>query len=170
MKTQRYDKLGFRLSAACDVPDLGLMADYVAGCRTVTFHASLEAKWEQLALWLMAWVTRIGIVKDWTGFVPTFRWVSSRLISLGSDTGGMRIKLSGIGNDNRSRTVTWSLIARQNHGPEIPCSPALILARKLAADQISKRGAFPCLGMFSLAEFDKETESLDIEWNIDETE
>jgi hypothetical protein len=170
MRAQRYDDLGFRLSAACDVPDLGLMADYVAGCRTVTFHASLEAKWEQLALWLMAWVTRIGIVKDWTGFVPTFRWVSSRLISLGSDTGGMRIKLSGIGNDNRSKTVTWSLIARQNHGPEIPCSPALILARKLAADQISKRGAFPCLGMFSLAEFDKETESLDIEWSIDETE
>jgi len=170
MRTQRYDNLGFRLSAACDVPDLGLMADYVPGCRTVTFHAALEAKWEQLALWLMAWVTRIGIVKDWTGFVPTFRWVSSRLISLGSDTGGMRIRLSGIGNGNRSKTVTWSLIARQNHGPEIPCSPALILVRKLAADQISVRGAFPCLGMFSLSEFDKETASLDIEWSIDETD
>ncbi len=170
MKTQRYDNLGFRLSAACDVPDLGLMADYVAGCRTVTFHASLEAKWEQLALWLMAWVTRIGIVKDWAGFVPSFQWVSSRLISLGSDTGGMQIKLTGIGNDQNLKTVTWSLIARQNHGPEIPCVPALILARKLVADQISMRGAFPCLGMFSLAEFDEEVASLDIEWSIDETE
>jgi len=170
MRTQRYDTLGFRLSAACDVPDLGLFADYVAGCKTVTFHAALEAKWEQIALWLMAWLTRIGIVTDWTGFVPTFRWMSSRLISLGSDTGGMQITLTGIGNDQKSKTVTWSLIARQNHGPEIPCVPALILARKLAADQISLRGAFPCLGMFSLAEFDEEVASLDIEWSTDETE
>ena len=170
MRTQRYDTLGFRLSAACDVPDLGLFADYVAGCKTVTFHAALEAKWEQIALWLMAWLTRIGIVTDWTGFVPTFRWMSSRLISLGSDTGGMQIRLTGIGNDQKSKTVTWSLIARQNHGPEIPCVPALILARKLAADQISLRGAFPCLGMFSLAEFDEEVASLDIEWSTDETE
>jgi len=96
--------------------------------------------------------------------------MSSRLISLGSDTGGMQIKLTGIGNDQEFKTVTWSLIARQNHGPEIPCVPALILARKLAADQISLRGAFPCLGMFSLAEFDKEVASLDIEWCTDETE
>ena len=143
MKTQRYPDLGFRLSGACDVPDLGLLPEYVDGVDTVTFHASLEAKWEQIALWLMAWLTRSGVIKSWNKFVPTFQWASDRLINLGSDVGGMHIKLSGKSTDNKQLSVTWNLTALQNHGPEIPCSPALILARKLAADKIATRGALP---------------------------
>jgi len=45
---------------------------------------------------------------------------------------------------------------------------AVILARKLAADQISTRGALPCLGMFSLPEFRNELADFDIQWSIDE--
>lgn len=169
MRTQQYPGLGARLSGACDVPDLGLLPTYVAGLRTVTFHASLEAKWEQVALWAMAWATRAGLVKEWRGFIPAFRWISDRLIGWGSDAGGMRITLSGTGTDRTPKTATWYLTARQNHGPEIPCSPALILARKLVAGEISVRGAYPCLGMFTMAEFDAEVSALDIHWNIDET-
>jgi NAD(P)-dependent dehydrogenase (short-subunit alcohol dehydrogenase family) len=169
MRTQRYPVLGTRFSGACDVPDLGLLPNYVDGSETVTFHAALESKWEQVALWIMGWLTRLRLVKDWSGLVPAFSWLSDRLINLGSDTGGMRIKLSGIALDQNTKSVTWLLIARQNHGPEIPCSPALVLARKLAAGQISARGAFPCLGMFTLSEFDTEISDLDIDWAIDET-
>lgn len=170
MKTQRYPNLGFRLSGACDVPDLALLPNYVAGSRTVTFHAALEAKWEQVALWLMGWVTRLRIVNDWDRFVPSFRWVSGRLIGLGSDTGGMQINLSGLAKDQSAKSVTWFLTARQNHGPEIPCCPALILTRKLASNQIAARGAFPCLGMITMSEFDKEVSDLEIDWKIDESE
>jgi len=168
MKTQRYPDLGLRLSGACDVPDLGLLPEYIDGVDTVTFHASLEAKWEQIALWLMGWLTRAGVIKTWDRFVPTFQWMYDRLINLGSDVGGMHIKLSGKSADHKRQSVTWNLTARQNHGPEIPCSPALILARKLAADEISARGAFPCLGMFSLAEFNNEISGLDIVCSVDE--
>ncbi len=168
MKPQRYPGIGFRLSGACDVPDLGLLPGYVPGVRTVTFHAALEAKWEQVALWKMAWATRLRIVRNWDRFVPTFRWLSSRLIRLGSETGGMRMRLSGVAADQTARTVTWNLTARQNHGPEIPCTPALILARKLAANQIAKRGAFACLGMITLSEFDAEVSDLDIDWKLDD--
>jgi NAD(P)-dependent dehydrogenase (short-subunit alcohol dehydrogenase family) len=169
MKTQRYPQLGLRISAACDVPDLGLLPNYVAGSTTVTFHAALEARWEQAALWFMGWLTRLRIVKNWNRLVPAFRWMSGRLIGLGSDTGGMHVKLSGIGRDQNAKSVTWFLMARQNHGPEIPCCPALILTRKLASDQISVRGAFPCLGMITMAEFDHEVSDLDIDWEIDES-
>lgn len=168
MKTQRYPDLGLRLSGACDVPDLSLLPEYVDGVDTVTFHASLEAKWEQIALWLMGWLTRAGAVKTWDRFVPAFQWMNDRLINLGSDVGGMQIKLSGTSTDHKQQSVIWNLTARQNHGPEIPCSPALILARKLAADEISARGAYPCLGMFSLAEFKNEISGLDISWSVDE--
>lgn len=168
MKARRYPNLGLRLSSACDVPDLGLLPEYVDGVDTVTFHASLEAKWEQIALWLMGWLTRAGVIKTWDRFVPGFQWMNDRLINFGSDVGGMRIKLSGKSTDHNQQSVTWNLTARQNHGPEIPCSPALILARKLAADEIPARGALPCLGMFSLAEFENEISGLDINWSVDE--
>ncbi len=169
MKKHRYPEFGLRLSGACDVPDLCLLPNYVVGVDTVTFHAALEAKWEQIALWSMGWVTRAGIVKKWDNFVPIFQWLSNRLVTLGSDVGGMHIKLTGKASDQLPKSITWNLTARQNHGPEIPCSPALILARKLAADEISTRGAFPCLGMFSLSDFEIEVSGFDIDWSVDET-
>ena len=169
MRRHRYPKFGSRLSAACDVPDLGLLPVYVEGLNSVTFHAALEAKWEQMALWSMGWVTRAGIIKNWDRFVPMFQRVSNLLIGLGSDVGGMHITLTGKTADKLSRSVTWNLTARQNHGPEIPCSPALILARKLIVDEISSRGAFPCLGMFSMSDFASEVSALDIDWSVDES-
>ena len=168
MKVQRYSELGTRLSAACDVPDLSLLPDYLQGVKTVTFHAALEAKWEHIGLWLMGWLTRFRIVKDWRRMIPLIHWLSDRLINLGSDVGGMRVRLSGIGTTGDARVVIWDLTARDNHGPEIPCVPALIIARKLVAGDISKRGAFPCLGMITLAEFDVEVSDLNIEWQIQE--
>ena len=35
----------------------------------VSFHAALESRLEQLVLWLMAWLTRVGAVSD-RGAVP----------------------------------------------------------------------------------------------------
>lgn len=164
-----YPDFGTRLSAACDVPDLGLLPEYVDNLKTVTFHAALEAKREQIALWLMAWITRAGIVKNWDIFVPAFQRVSDWFINWGSDVGGMHITISGRTKNQEPKRVTWNLTARQNHGPEIPCSPALILARKLAADEISLRGAVPCLGMFSMPEFENEVSNLDIDWKVEES-
>jgi hypothetical protein len=168
LKMQRYPEFGRRLSGACDVPDLGLFPNYVGGAQTVTFHAALEATWEQIALWKMAWATRLGIVRNWERLVPTFQSVSDRLIKLGSTTGGMQMRIGGVGEDHQAKTLVWNLVAHQNHGPEIPCVPALILARKLAAGRFSTNGAYPCLGMITLAEFDEEVSDLDIRWRIDE--
>ena len=169
LRRHEYPGFGSRLSGACDVPDLGLLPDYVDGVYTVTFHAALEAKWEQLALWTMGSLTRAGIIRDWNRFVPTFQRVSDRLIGLGSDVGGMHIRISGSSNDNESKSVTWNLVARQNHGPEIPCSPALILARKLVANAIDVRGALPCLGLFSMSDIKNELSDFDVEWNVSES-
>lgn len=168
LRRQRYPELGRRLSGACDVPDLRLFAKYVDGIETVTFHAALEAEWEQIVLWMMAWATRIGMVSDWARWAPGFQRMSDRLIALGSTTGGMQMRFAGTGIDGDTKVVTWNLTARNNHGPEIPCVPALVLARKLASQQLDIRGAMPCLGMISLAEFDGEVADLDIHWSIDE--
>jgi hypothetical protein len=136
--------------------------------QTVTFHAALEATWEQITLWKMAWATRLGIVRNWERLVSTFQSVSDRLIKLGSTTGGMQMRIAGEGDDKLPKTLMWNLVAQQNHGPEIPCVPALILARKLAAGRLTTTGAYPCLGMITLPEFDEEISDLDIHWRMDE--
>lgn len=163
---ERYPDLGRRLAGACDVPDLSLFPNYVAGIETVTFHAALEAPWEQLALWLMAWITRIGLIEDWTRFLPTFQWLSNRLIALGSDTGGMQVRLIGTDSNHNSKICTWDLTARNNHGPEIPCTPALIIARKLVRNAMPERGAYACLGLVSLTDMEESLRELDISWRV----
>ncbi len=166
LRVQNYPSLGRRLSGACDVPDLALIPNYVKGCETVTFHAALEAWWEQMGLWMMGWLTRVGIVKSWSKLTPTFHWISERLKSLGSDTGGMHVRLCGLDLNGKPKEITWYLTAKSNHGPEIPCSPALVLARKLVRGQISIRGAVPCLGLITMSDFADEVSDLDINWEF----
>jgi hypothetical protein len=160
----RYPQVGSRIGAACDVPDLALLPDYVDDVRTVTFHAALEAPWEQLALWTMAWFTRAGLVGNWDPFVPTFRKISQRMLGLGSQSGGMQVTVAGQDLQGRDRTATWNLVAHQNHGPEIPCGPALILARQLLSDHMQVRGAHACLGLFTLDDLEAEMRDFDVSW------
>lgn len=162
LRMQRYPALGRRLSGACDVPDLALFPDYVPGLRTVSFHAALEAPWEQLGLWFMAWLTRAGLVRDWTRFASSFSAMSERLIRLGSTRGGMRITLRGAGTNGVQRVIHWDLFAEQNHGPEIPCTPAIVVTRKLLNGELSAPGAYPCLGLFTVAELMAELAEFDI--------
>jgi hypothetical protein len=62
--------------------------------------------------------------------------------------------------------VDWHLVARRGHGPEIPCLPAIVLARKLAAGAVSARGAMACMGLLRLADFAEAVKraGLDITW------
>lgn len=166
LKWQKYPTLGSRLSAACDVPDLSLMQQYVPEVETVTFHAALEASWEQLGLWCLGWLGRLGVVSNWSRAAPLFDRISENLISLGSQQGGMQIELMGQGVDGNVKKLTWHLTAGNNHGPEIPCTPALILARKLLRNQLSYRGALPCLGLIDIEDFDHEVKFFDISWEV----
>lgn len=165
----RYPDLGSRIGAACDVPDLGLLPDKIESVRTVTFHAALEATWEQYALWLMAATTRIGLVTDWSRFASSMQRAARHFVEFGSDRGGMHIRIQGVDTQGIVGDATWYLTAERNHGPEIPCTPALILARKLASNELPIRGAMPCWNLFTLDDFDREVSALDISWSIEES-
>jgi hypothetical protein len=54
------------------------------------------------------------------------------------------------------------MVARQVHGPNIPCFPAIILARRIAAGQHPAPGARPCLGLIELDELLGSMDHLDI--------
>lgn len=166
LRRQHYPQLGKRLSGACDVPDLSLLPREHSGVETVTFHAALEAWWEQIGLWMMAGITRTGLIKSWSRFSGGFERISGVFQRLGSSTGGMAVRVSGEDLKQKQLVKIWYLTAHENHGPEIPCSPALVLARKLIRGGMQKRGAMPCLGLMTLDDFDEEVHELNISWEI----
>ena len=157
-----------RWAGICDVPDMELFADYYRDVRTVTFHAGLELAWQQWGMWLMAWLSRLGLVSDWSNHAEGFARVSARLISLGSDIGGMQLRVVGHDSDSRRIWRTWNLTASNNHGREIPCIPARVVAMKLVGNELRQRGAMPCMGLMSLDEFAAAAAEFEIGWDVTE--
>lgn len=154
---------GMRWAAACDVPDLALFPARYPGVRTVTFRAALEVALQHYALWSIAGLRRIGVpalrVERW---VAPLNHIATWLDRFGGDCSGMSVSVIGRAAKGGRRRATWQLVAKDNHGSEIPCMPAILLTCKLAAGGAMPRGARACLGMLTLEEFQPEF----ARWNI----
>lgn len=161
-----HPRLASRRAAACDVPDLQLFPALYPGLQTATFHAAPEAWWEQRSLWIMAALARVGLVRDWSSMAGLFARVGRVLMPFGSDRGGMTVYLEGKDQSGRHAVIHWELLAGSNHGPEIPCTPALVLVRLLREGRLAMRGAIPCLSLFTLDDFDRELAGFDISWRL----
>jgi len=156
LKRIRFAGVGMRLAAMCDVPDLELFPRRYPGVRTVEFRAALELSVQTTAISLIASVRRAGLplpLERWAGFVNQ---AASLLDRFGTDRGGMLVSLSGTRLDGRRGSVEWHITAGNNHGPEIPCMAAILMARKLAGEEITRIGAHPCMGFLGLADFEPE--------------
>jgi hypothetical protein len=88
--------------------------------------------------------------------------VGGWLDRFGSGTGGMKVRVALEDMAGRSRLQEWELVAKDNHGPEIPCMAAVILAEKLKRGIDLGTGAKVCMGLISLREFEGEF----ARWNI----
>jgi saccharopine dehydrogenase-like NADP-dependent oxidoreductase len=148
--------LGVRWAAACDIPDLDLFPVRYPGVRTVEFRAALELGVQHLALWSAAALRRSGMPLPIERAAQLLNRLASLLDYFGSERGGMLVSVAGVRRDGSRACVDWHLTAAANHGPEIPCIAAILLARKLARGQIAARGAHACLGFLKLAEFEAE--------------
>ena len=152
----RIEGIGTRWAAACDVPDLGLLPERYPGVRTVQFRAALELGVQHFALWSTAALRRAGVplpIERWAGGLDT---VASWLDAFGSERGGMLVAVSGTKGDGSKARARWQLVADANHGPEVPCMPAIILARKLARGKLAAEGAHACMGFLTLQDFEPE--------------
>jgi hypothetical protein len=168
LRRVRIEGVGTRWAAACDVPDLELLPARHPGVKTVEFRAALEFGVQHFALWTAAGLRRAGLP------LPIERWaaaldkVASWLDGFGSERGGMLVSVTGTDSSGRRKRVEWHLVADHNHGPEIPCMPAILLARKLARNEIAERGAYPCMGFLALEDFGPEFARWGIRTSIEE--
>src|SRR5262252_8135917 len=156
LKRLRFYGLGPRWAGACDVPDLELLPRIYPELRTVEFRAALELGVQQSALWLAACLRRNGVQLPLERWARPLGWIASRMNALGGGLAGMLVSVSGKRSDGSPARAEWHLTADAMHGPEIPCMPAILLARKLADGGVPQRGAFACTGFVSLPEFERE--------------
>lgn len=172
MSPRRVDfggRIGKRWLANIDIPDLELFPARYQVLQTVRFQAGLELSTLHLGMVFMAMLARIKLIKDWSVFSGPIFKCSELFETFGTDIGGMQIYLQGKGLNNKPKKVKWTLCAENGVGPYIPTIAAIIMAKKLIKGELSERGAMPCLGMFSLQEFDNEVSQLDIYHTTEET-
>lgn len=156
------DIIGTRWLANVDVPDLALFPEHYSVKNTVRFQAGLELPLLHLAMVGMGRLVKIGLVKNWAKFTKPIVIMSNLFKSFGSDIGGMQIKIKGMDVDHKEKTMIWTLYAPDGIGPYIPSLSAVIITKKLISNKLTERGAMPCLGLFTLAEFLPIAEQLNI--------
>ena len=112
------------------------------------------SRWRQCQLHFgtlaAAWLVRLGVIRDLARHAPRLRRISEWFLGAGSDVGGMVVELGGRDAQDRPLRLRWSLSAAAGHGPQIPATPAVVLARMLADGRLPARGAVPCVGLFTL--------------------
>lgn len=160
--------LGSRLLGSCDVPDLVIFPKRYATVQTVTFHAGFGSALGHLVVWAIGGLVRIRLISTAKIFALALNRLSRRIESWISDRGGMFVRLRGMTSDGRNKTINWHLIASQNHGPHIPCGASIALVRKLCAGEAIPRGAMPCVGLVSVAEYLAPLKDLDVRELADE--
>ncbi|WP_244161214.1 saccharopine dehydrogenase family protein [Pseudomonas anguilliseptica] len=155
--------LGRRWLGNCDIPDLELFPARYVGVRNVRFSAGVGLRVTQFGTWLLSWLVRGGLLRSGVPLAGLLHRGAVLVEPFGDRLSGMFVKLQGQGADGQPLGLCWELIARDNHGPNIPCMAAVALARKLAAGNLEQRGAMPCMGLLSVDEYLAELEGLQIE-------
>ncbi len=151
-----FARLRPRLGALCDIPDLELFPAHYRGVQSVMFRAALEVGVTQRALSLMAALRRSGMVKHPERMATLLNSMARGVDFLGSSLGGMVVRVNGINADGNAAQRAWHIAADDDHGPEIPCMAAMILARRLAKREIVQTGAHTSIGWLALRDFQSE--------------
>jgi saccharopine dehydrogenase-like NADP-dependent oxidoreductase len=144
--------LGTRWIANCDVPDLDLFPQRYAPVRTVVFRAGVGMTVGMLSTWVASWLVRAGLLSSLVPHVPMLHKLALAVERFGSKSSAMHVTVRGLDAQSRSISRSWWLLAGNDHGPQIPCFPAIALARKLLRGEIRVRGAMPCMGLLSVDE------------------
>lgn len=162
-------ELGRRLLSPCDVPDLELLPSYY-NTPHVSFSAGLELWYLHQSTVVLAHIARVLNV-SLSRFAEPLRRLSELVKFAGSTRGGMHIEIIGLDARGCKRKVLWFLCADNGSnnkdldnvpgaiaGPEIPCTPAVVIAHKLTArgregaESVGGVGARPCLSSVTLEE------------------
>lgn len=139
--------VGRRRVQICDVPDLALFPQHFRA-ETVMFKAGVELPILNYALAVVGLIKRAVPIIGLPSLARPLVSMSKLFKPFGSLRGGCAVWVT----DTAGKQKSAALVAHKN-GPRIPAAPAILLARKVLSGGIVARGAFPCMGFLSLADF-----------------
>jgi hypothetical protein len=154
--------LGWRWVAHCDAPDRTLFPLRYPGLEHADVYAALEVGAFHLGLWAVSWLVRAGLVRNPERLAAPLLAIRNGMAFLGSDKGGMLVRLQGRDAKGKHDRIDWRLVAGSGHGPYIPATASVLLAKRLLDGTLGMCGALPCLGLFTLDDFLAEIADLDI--------
>lgn len=140
-----------RRTALADVPDLTLWPERLPGRPATSFRVGVELGWQNAAIALGGRLVRLGLLRNLDFAIrltPVLRWLTAQL---GGDRSATHVAVFGLLGERRIER-RWTLIAEQDHGPEIPALAAPLIVAKLAAGRIQP-GARDAGGLLARADF-----------------
>jgi saccharopine dehydrogenase-like NADP-dependent oxidoreductase len=144
--------VGRRRISRCDVPDLDLLVQRYPSLKTVSFHAGFASNTAHQLVERLATLVKEKRIKSAVPLAGLLFTLGRWMQPVFSDRGAMFVKMNGMHENGAPLTLTWNLVARENHGPNIPCAPAIALANKIAAGSALPAGAMPCMGLLTVEE------------------
>jgi hypothetical protein len=148
----------------CDIPDHDLFPARYATLREMDFGSSIDVPGLARMLSLMSGCVRKGLVRDWNGLSILIEPMIDAMKFLGSPHSGFFMRLEGKGLRGSPKKMLLEILARDGSGLEIPVTPVMLLVKKMLRGDLLPAGAYPCMGLFSLAELKQELCAYPIVW------
>jgi len=162
-QTHEFSKsVGVRRISRCDVPDLDLLPQRYPGVKTVSFHAGFASGTAHQVVERLAMLVKAKRLKSALPFARPLYRVGRWLQPVFSDRGAMFVKLEGLHDNGARYAHTWNIVARENHGPNIPCAASIALTNKIAAGGKLPAGAMPCMGLLAVEDLMEPLKGLSI--------
>lgn len=157
-----YPGLGRRLFGNCEIPDLTLFPARYPSLKSMRFAAGHELAILHLGTRVLGALVKWRLIGSLDHHAKILLRLAFLFDRFGSGRSGFHMILSGTGRDGEPLQRRFMIVARSGHGPYIPCMPAIILARRLARDELPHRGAMPCLDLIDLDTYLNALTGLDI--------
>lgn len=162
-----FPQIGTRPVALCETPDLDLLVERHKPKIAAEFKAGLELRLLHYGLLLLSRLVGVGLIRSLKPAAPVLHWLATRLKPLGTDCGGMVVRVSGLDGESKPCEARWWLAAKTGLGPNIPVLPAIAIVEGLASGSLKFRGAGAAAGLVSLDAVTVHLQRLGIETGTD---
>jgi len=152
----KFARLRTRPGALCDIPDLELFPARYGVKQRVMFRAAVEVGIAQRAFALLARLRSLGLIFQPSRLAGVLNRIAGLIDFMGSSLGGMVVRVEGADASGALARRSWHIAADNDHGPEIPCMAAILLARRIARGERFPPGASTCMGLLDLSDFEPE--------------
>src|SRR5258708_2124205 len=156
--------VGRRYVVDCDIPDHDLFPACYTALRQMDFGSCIDVPGLPRMLSLMSDCVRKGWIEDWKFLSTIIQPCLKAVKFLGSSHSGFFMRLEGQDRHGNPKKMLFEIAAREGSGLDIPVTPVILLVKKMLRGESLPTGAYPCMGLFSLAEFQQELSSYPISW------